>query len=147
MAVVDVDDLLVRPGAPALRLHRDKEVDGACEAGEIHPELDKKWYRFEGERVAVGATPLAGVVLLEAAEPEEEGPTVEPLAGGRRLTRLLRETFEFEQKPDAWSRRRFGNAATLAKSTRMLSFRYPRSPSGEPTHVPALWKEIAEPKN
>lgn len=145
MAVVDVDDLLVRPGAPALRLHRDKDVDGACEAGEIHPELDKKWYRFGGDRLAVGATPLAGIVLLEAEEPGADGPIAESLAGGRRLTRLLRETFEFEEKPDTWSRRRFGNAATLAKNTRMLSFRYPRSPSGEPTHVPALWEEIADP--
>lgn len=140
MAVVDVErgDLLV--GSPGVRLLPGQVDGGAVDSGTIHPALEKHWFRLPNNRLARGRAPLGGLVVLERVdEPDSPEPaSFSEVAGSRRLTLLLEQTFEFEEAPRSWRERRFRNAAALAKSTQMHACRIHPSEDGTPAHVDSL---------
>lgn len=142
MAVVDVEQGILHGGSPAIRMaRREGGVEEACAEGEVHPELEKRWFRLQRRHLAEGSYPLCGVIYLEPREDEDpEFVDVGSYAGSEKLTRLLDQSFDFESAPGAWKRRRFKNAAQLAKSVPVYRFEFGRSESGEATHVPALWE-------
>lgn len=142
MAVLDVRNGMLRPGAPVMRLRPSVvgEVDEATESGTIHPELDKRWYRFPLDASAVESAPIGGIVVLEPSD-EVGDAQVEVLRGGDAATSLLEEAFDFPgEAPVAWKRRRFESVVTLAREHDVMRITYPDEP-GDPS---AWFEELRE---
>lgn len=144
MAVVDVErgDLLA--GSPGVRL-LPEQVDGEeVDSGTIHPALEKHWFRLPNERLARGRVPLGGLVVLERVDESDlpEPASFSEVAGSRRLTLLLEQTFEFEEAPRSWRERRFRNAAALAKLTQIHTCRIHPTEDGEPAHLETLYEML-----
>ena len=149
MAVIDVERGNLLAGSRAVRLARPAgSLEEAVEESEVHPELEKRWFRLAPEHLAEGSAPLAGIIYLDprdagAREGESrDGVAFEALSGSEKLTRLLEQCFDFEEGTDRWRRRRFRNAARLAGDTPVYRCSFQRSPDGEPAHVPAVWDFI-----
>ena len=144
-AVVDVAEKTLHGGAPAVRLARQAgAIPEAVEEGEVHPELEKRWFRLDAEHLAGGSYPLGGIVYLDPVE--EAGPELFEIGdfrGSESLTRVIDQCFDFESAPKGWRRRRFSNAATLVNTVAVYRCRYGRSGDGSPTHVDRLWRAIS----
>jgi len=143
-AVVDIDEKVLHSGAPTVRLAREAgSIPEAVEEGEVHPELEKRWFRLDRECLAEGSFPLAGVIYLDPVD--DAGPELfelEPFRGSESLTGVIDQCFDFETAPKRWRKRRFSNAARLVDEMDVYRCRYGRSEDGSATHVEPLWEAI-----
>jgi hypothetical protein len=143
MAVVDTESGTLFHGGPALRI--EPPVPGEArpvESGQIHPELKKHWMRFADEKVAREDCELGDIVVLQPnSEAEGSGELVE-LTGAESLQAVLSETFDFEEAPRAWKKRRFRNVGRLVKNTNVWAYRYDPEAIGAAERVDAMWQQI-----
>jgi hypothetical protein len=146
------DSVQIFPGAPWLRLYdepgppalnRRIDADDAYAAsGELPESIDKRWYRFHDAVYPTHRAPLQHWFLL-APNSDVASPEVDTLSGGDLATSLLSETIDFNQRDDAWARRRFKNAMEIARRVPASIVRYDKSRQPPADIADALIDHIA----
>ncbi|GEM_PF-4133409 len=143
MAVVDTESGTLFHGGPALRI--EPPVPGEArpvESGQIHPELKKHWMRFGDEKVAREDCELGDIVVLQPTEGVEGSGELVELRGAESLQAVLSETFDFEEAPRAWKKRRFRNVGRMVKQTKVWAYRYDPEAIGAAERVDAMWNAL-----
>jgi hypothetical protein len=112
------------------------------ESGQIHPELKKHWMRFADEKVAHEDCKLAHIVVLQPTEGVEGSGELVELTGAESLQAVLSETFDFEEAPRAWKKRRFRNVGRMVKQTNVWAYRYDPEAIGADERVDAMWNAL-----
>ncbi|QDG52629.1 hypothetical protein FIV42_18360 [Persicimonas caeni] len=132
------------PGAPALRLwSAPNEVPEAIHAVQLHEESEKRWFRLAAQYAQSRPTRLSGLIVLEPlpAERHRTGNLklgFDALSGQTAFAAIMPHVFSFSAASSEYQTRLFRNVLDLAGMVRVIRYRYLRSPSGDPTHVPSL---------
>ena len=141
MALVDCDGGCVLPGAPTVRLWRDR-LEMAREKSPIPGNEQKHWFRLIDEKGAGKAMPLEGIIFLEVDPEASSAGELSRLKGVEAFVALLSNGFDLEHAPRVMLAARMRRTKHLLEQVPVWRCRYARDPGGEPLQTRGILKLI-----